>query len=412
MSMPPSDRTPREPEWPASAPPAGQPWTNPQSGPPAAPNAYGSPAADPYAAGGQYGAAPNSGGPYGAAPNSYPPQPGTYGSPQPGTYGSPQQPGTYGSPQPGTYGAPADPYGQQQPPAPYGSPAAPSYGAPADPYGQPATPYGSQDASYGASGPPYNQPQNPGYGTNPASGPPSSPYGQQPGQYGQPQQPGQYGQPQQPGQYGQPQQPGQYGQPQQPAPGYGQQPGQYGQPQQPGQYGQPDQYGQQPGQYGQQPGQYGQPGWPQAGGTPTLASFGDRFLARLIDWLILFIPLVVLTIVASQISYVGFLVSIAVWLGLTYWYAVIYLVGHGGQTIGKKVRNIRVVTLDGTPLNQAVALRRWLGYEAAFSIRFIPIIGNLIGIYLLLDELWLLWDKPYQQCLHDKFANTMVVSAA
>ena len=28
-----------------------------------------------------------------------------------------------------------------------------------------------------------------------------------------------------------------------------------------------------------------------------------------------------------------------------------------------------------------------------------------------LDGLWQLWDQPYRQCLHDKFAQTVVVKS-
>jgi hypothetical protein len=34
--------------------------------------------------------------------------------------------------------------------------------------------------------------------------------------------------------------------------------------------------------------------------------------------------------------------------------------------------------------------------------QFIPFLG-------LIDGLWQLWDKPLQQCLHDKAAQTVVV---
>ncbi|GIV98306.1 MAG: hypothetical protein KatS3mg057_2963 [Herpetosiphonaceae bacterium] len=108
---------------------------------------------------------------------------------------------------------------------------------------------------------------------------PQQPYG---GQYQQPQQPygGQYQQPQQPygGQYQQPQQPygGQYQQPQQP---YG---GQYQQPQQP---------------YGGYPG-YGVP----AAAAGQLGSWGARFVAYLIDGIILLIPWCILGFILGGAS--------------------------------------------------------------------------------------------------------------
>ena len=30
--------------------------------------------------------------------------------------------------------------------------------------------------------------------------------------------------------------------------------------------------------------------------------------------------------------------------------------------------------------------------------------GSFVPFFSWLDGLWQLWDKPYQQCLHDKFA--------
>ena len=42
----------------------------------------------------------------------------------------------------------------------------------------------------------------------------------------------------------------------------------------------------------------------------------------------------------------------------------------------------------------------------------IPFVGAAVGVYVLLDNLWLLWDRPNQQCVHDKYAKTIVVTAA
>ena len=41
-------------------------------------------------------------------------------------------------------------------------------------------------------------------------------------------------------------------------------------------------------------------------------------------------------------------------------------------------------------------------------------VGRLAGSRssTTLDGLWQLWDKPCQQCLHDKFAGTVVVKVA
>jgi hypothetical protein len=62
---------------------------------------------------------------------------------------------------------------------------------------------------------------------------------------------------------------------------------------------------------------------------------------------------------------------------------------------------IRVVPLTpAATLTRGMAAKRWL-------------VGNVAAIFIPLfsyvDGLWQLWDKPYRQCLHDKFAQTTVV---
>ncbi len=69
-----------------------------------------------------------------------------------------------------------------------------------------------------------------------------------------------------------------------------------------------------------------------------------------------------------------------------------------GQTIGKKVMKLRVVRLsDNRPPTAGQAALRTLIYFV------------LSGVYV--DVLWCLWDKPWQQCLHDKAVTTIVVPA-
>lgn len=112
-------------------------------------------------------------------------------------------------------------------------------------------------------------------------------------------------------------------------------------------------------------------------------------LGELIDF---FLPLLLLEI--------GLLV---VAMALYYVYYV-ELMFRSGQTVGKKVMSLRVVPLDpaGT-LTRAMAARRYLVQIVA---------GTLLPGLVYLDGLWQLWDKPYQQCLHDKAADTVVVKAA
>jgi len=115
----------------------------------------------------------------------------------------------------------------------------------------------------------------------------------------------------------------------------------------------------------------------------------------------------------------------AVVLAASFGYEVPQLL-RWGQTLGKRITRIKVVprnsviqgnartesvkwvSLDqgevGARLGAGPVVLRWLTQTAAPQV---PWIG--IGIWLL-DSLWLLWDKPWRQCLHDKVASTIVIA--
>ena len=330
-----------------------------------------------------------------------------------GTTGPQPEPGSGSQPQTG------DEPGHSQPG--YGSQPQPGYGT------QPQPGYGT---------PPQGTPPQPGYGTQPQGPQPQPGYGaqSQPG-YGTPPQPG-YGSQPQPG-YGTPPQPPGYGsQPQQgyPQPGYGQQG-----------YGQQG-YGQQ--SYGQ-PG-YGQPGYAQPYGSayqpypgtgyqygpgkdPTLAEWWQRLLARMIDWVIVGVISSPLWIPAFT-TYVNKLRSISNQYGGNlntpaaqtaidhaggHLFGKLFLAGlaaalllfaydwvqHGlwGRTLGKRALGTKVVSAsDRSKVSGGAAG----GRAAVFALPpIVPLVG---GLFALLNELWLLWDRQ-RQCLHDKAAKTVVV---
>jgi uncharacterized RDD family membrane protein YckC len=116
----------------------------------------------------------------------------------------------------------------------------------------------------------------------------------------------------------------------------------------------------------------------QPDGTPVDPSFMEFFLPLLL----IEAGLVVVLLLVSYVYYVEMLV-------------------RGGQTLGKRAMKLKVVPLvPDAKLTRGTAAKRWLaGYVAA---------GFLPG-FIYVDGLWQLWDKPYQQCLHDKFAATVVV---
>ncbi len=256
-------------------------------------------------------------------------------------------------------------------------------------------------------------PQDP---NNPYGSQPEQPYGQQPPAGQQP-----YGQ--------QPQQPYDQ-QPQQP---YGQQPQQpYGQqPQQP--------YGQQP--YGQQPPVGQPPGYyvPQ-NMSGTLATVGKRFLAVLIDSILLgviggIIGAVLGVGFASRFGFGGgsftfdkgpFVIVTILGLALNFGYYV-YFYSTTGQTLGKKALNIRVARRDRQPLDLRTAAIRTAVINASSIVSVFLVIGlfdptdasslgayssisGIVSLFQLLDYLWAFWDGE-KQTLHDKAAGTVVLNA-
>ncbi|GIF65079.1 transporter [Asanoa ishikariensis] len=178
-----------------------------------------------------------------------------------------------------------------------------------------------------------------------------------------------------------------------------------------------------PGHIPIQPGYAGPPPpWqPRIGPTGhPLASFGDRFLAYLIDSLILALasfvvacPVMILmfatvlndggerneltggTIVALVVGYGALFVFQFVF---SYLYFVEYQL-RSGQTVGKRVMSLRVLPISGRPLDRGALVRRYL-------VQFVA--GGFVPFFGFVDGLWQLWDQPLQQTLHDKAAETVV----
>lgn len=119
------------------------------------------------------------------------------------------------------------------------------------------------------------------------------------------------------------------------------------------------------------------------------AGFGVRFVAVLIDALILLIPNLIFSIVIGDIlgNALSFLLGAA--------YAV-YFWSSSGQTPGKQVMKLKVVKADGGAiLTPGEAIVRYIGQ----IISAIP---------LALGYLWVLWD-PKHEAWHDKIAGTKVI---
>ncbi|GAA1705483.1 hypothetical protein GCM10009745_61440 [Kribbella yunnanensis] len=263
---------------------------------------------------------------------------------------------------------------------------------------------------------------------------------------------GQYGQPKQDQpQYGQPVQHGQVfggGQAQKPAsdrPVYGQ-PGPQQQPPPQAHYGQPQtQYGQPAQQHGypaypqQQPG-YGYPGqnrFTTPDGQP-LSGWWRRVLARVIDSVLIFFVSLPLTgyfwmkylndytdnverqmrsttpptfseMLNSSMSAVAWTIPAAILTAVVMFAYEYLMLTKKGATIGKSAAGIAVRLRDvpGAAPGAAIAKRAGMGL-ALTVLGAVPILGSLLGIVVLLNYLWPLWDDK-KQALWDKVAGTNVV---
>ncbi|MEV0717044.1 RDD family protein, partial [Asanoa sp. NPDC050611] len=152
-----------------------------------------------------------------------------------------------------------------------------------------------------------------------------------------------------------------------------------------------------------------------------LAGFGDRFLAYLIDglivgmaWLVLACPIMIFALILplTRLDDDGQLTGAAVaWLlagyaalfllqfVLIYLYFVEYHL-RTGQTVGKRVMSLRVQPIQPErALDRGILARRFL-------VQFVA--GGFVPFFSWIDGLWQLWDKPLAQTLHDKAAETVV----
>ncbi|MDX3233296.1 RDD family protein [Streptomyces sp. ME19-01-6] len=144
-------------------------------------------------------------------------------------------------------------------------------------------------------------------------------------------------------------------------------------------------------------------------GMPPLANRGRRLVARIVDALIVGIPVgLVMAVLVGDYDPVN---NNDEATAMTIVYALVYFLYEGvmltkyGQTVGKKLMRIRVALLENgeIPAGQP----GWLRAGTYALPEIVPCCGF---IFWLINVLWCTWDRPYHQCLHDKVAKTVVVA--
>lgn len=152
-------------------------------------------------------------------------------------------------------------------------------------------------------------------------------------------------------------------------------------------------------QGGPQPVAAGGPGGMAMGGAE-LAGPGSRLLARIIDGLVLLIPVLIVAGVLGQ----GFIGGLATFL-ISAAYEV-YLLGTRGATVGKSVMSVKVVNEDYSDINMETAARRF----AINVVSVIPGIGQLINLLVFLASVVMIFTDSQRQVVWDKIAKTLVIS--
>ena len=147
------------------------------------------------------------------------------------------------------------------------------------------------------------------------------------------------------------------------------------------------------------------------------ASRLSRLGATLVDALVGLAPLAALVVLIPMALLSGRMGSLLLFLllaggiGLTVLITHMVLLVRNGQTIGKKVLGIRMITSSGEiPSLWRVFFLRWLPFAIAATVVELVFKRRGLGNVIYLVDALLIF-QPTRRCLHDLFADTHVVKA-
>lgn len=144
------------------------------------------------------------------------------------------------------------------------------------------------------------------------------------------------------------------------------------------------------------------------------AGLGKRFLARLVDGLVLFIPLMVVTVplaggfaIGTQNTGSKAFVAGVVGMALVYGYFVV-LESQQGATVGKRALGISVQDAGGGKPSVSQAARR----NAFMLLSVIPgTVGGFVSIGACIAVAITIGRDPSGRGAHDRFSDLQVVAA-
>ncbi len=149
----------------------------------------------------------------------------------------------------------------------------------------------------------------------------------------------------------------------------------------------------------------------QAAETDLLATIGQRIGARLLDGLIIGLPFTVLIFLVSDVSEDRNTIDTPLWAPiLATVVAALYeviLVRKWGQTLGKRILNIKVVRVtDGNLPDWTASLVRYLLPVVPLLIP-VPVVNIALSLTVYLVAV----TNPLRRGWHDRAAGTLVIKA-
>ncbi|XXM70375.1 RDD family protein [Lysinibacillus sphaericus] len=128
------------------------------------------------------------------------------------------------------------------------------------------------------------------------------------------------------------------------------------------------------------------------------AGFGVRFVANLVDWLIINLPLIIITgLVTGEFSQDNTFVSTVIFI-----YVLITPVFWKGYVVGKRIAGIRIVKKDGSNVHIGNMLMRTIVSGIVY--------GLTLGIGIIVSA-FMVGIREDKRAIHDFIAGTYVTHA-
>ena len=153
--------------------------------------------------------------------------------------------------------------------------------------------------------------------------------------------------------------------------------------------------------------------WGPEPGTPAYGGRLKRFLARLLDGLLVGVSIAVVFAILPGLSMGGLLYNVVA-SGLSFGYFV-FLESSRGRTLGKQVLGLHVAGEAGqSPVAPEASARRnaWMLIGVLGGVPVLGVLAGLASLAIVIAIAVTIGSDPQKRGLHDKFGGTMVLEDA